>query len=331
MHNGEDGILGIIGRYFPEDHPSLLLGRGDDCAVLKSGRPLAVSTDIFAEGAHFRSRYFSPGDIGYKALAVNISDIGAAGAVPEGISVGLTLDGSEDEAWLCGFCGGMKVLADEFSLALSGGDLTRAALRSVCITAWGRLPEELPRGLRRGAAREGDVIFLCGGVGLARAGLLALEGMAAQSALKAWPRACSRHLRPVPLARAGAAVGEFCILRGLGERVGLMDVSDGLARDLPRLLGGEESGLGGEIVLTEDMLDREVRAFARQQGEDPALFAFLGGEDYALAGTCPAGEFPALCDFMVRRGHAPELLGTVLAGGLRLNGREVSGGFDHFS
>ena len=106
MPLSEDKVLEVISRYFPQDHPSLLLGRGDDCAVIKSGLPLAVSTDIFAEGSHFRTRYFSPADIGYKALAVNISDLGAAGAAPEGCSVGLTLTGGEDEAWLCGICSG---------------------------------------------------------------------------------------------------------------------------------------------------------------------------------------------------------------------------------
>jgi len=186
-------------------------------------------------------------------------------------------------------------------------------------------------GLRRGAAREGDILFLCGGVGLARAGLLALEAMDAQSALKAWPRSCARHLRPFPLARAGAAVGEFAVLRGLGERIGLMDVSDGLARDLPRLLARESTGLGAQVTLTDDMLDGEVRSFARSRSEDPAMFAFLGGEDYALAGTCPAGDFKALAGFLAQRGYAPVRLGTVRAGAVALNGREVSGGFDHFS
>ena len=96
----EDDILGLIARFFPEDHPALLLGRGDDCAVLRPGGPLALTTDVFAEDAHFRRRYFTPFDIGFKSVAVNVSDVGASGARPVGISMGLTLTGREDEAWL---------------------------------------------------------------------------------------------------------------------------------------------------------------------------------------------------------------------------------------
>ena len=331
MPLSEDKVLEVISRYFPQDHPSLLRGRGDDCAVIKSGLPLAVSTDIFAEGSHFRTRYFSPADIGYKALAVNISDLGAAGAAPEGCSVGLTLTGGEDEAWLCGFCSGMKALADDFGMALSGGDLTRASLRSVCITAWGRLPEALARGLRRGVSQEGDDVFLCGPVGLARAGLMALESMDAVEAKRKWPTACHRHLRPFPLAHAGTAIGRFAIQCGLGDRIGLMDVSDGLARDLPRLLAKKATGLGADILLSGSMLPEEVRAFARLRGEDPAEFAFIGGEDYALAGTCPADAFPRLCSFLKEQEHSLIRIGTVQKGKILLNGKEISGGFDHFA
>ena len=126
----EDDILAIVSRYFPIGHPSLLLDRGDDCAVLRGGGPLAVTTDIFAEDAHFRRRYFSAFDVGWKALAVNISDVGSSGAKPSGFSIGLTLTGKEDTLWLEGFCEGMKALTDRFGLAISGGDL-RKCLQTV--------------------------------------------------------------------------------------------------------------------------------------------------------------------------------------------------------
>jgi thiamine-monophosphate kinase len=146
----EDDILAIVGRIFPTGHPALLLDRGDDCAVLRPGGPLAVTTDVFAEDAHFRQRYFTPFDIGWKSLAVNVSDVGSSGAKPTGFSIGLTLTGREDSAWLESFCNGMKALTDRFDLAISGGDLARSPLLNVCVTAWGELPAEMPRGLRRG-------------------------------------------------------------------------------------------------------------------------------------------------------------------------------------
>ncbi len=337
MALGEEGILAVIDRYFPREHPALLLGRGDDCAVLGAAGNIAMSTDIFAEHSHYRRSYFSARDIGCKALAVNVSDIGAAGARPEGLSMGLTLTGDEDEAWICGFCEGMKEIVDAFGLAVSGGDLSRAPSQSVCVTVWGRLPDGLPAGLRRGAARAGDVVFACGGLGLARAGLAVLEeaGGTAEGAARAkreWPACCRQHLHPLPLAAAGMDLARFCISRGLGGRVGLMDVSDGLARDLPRLLGSARTGLGAELFLGRDMLHGEVLRFCTARGLDPSLFAYVGGEDYALAGTCPAEAWTGMEQWMEACGHHVTRLGTVRPGGVKLNGAWAEeAGFDHFS
>ncbi|HJD96379.1 thiamine-phosphate kinase [Mailhella massiliensis] len=332
----EDDILALVNRFFPVDHPSLLLGRGDDCAVLRPGAPLAVSTDIFAEDAHFRRRYFTPYDTGFKALAVNISDIGASGASPSGISIGLTLTGKEDEEWLSGFCRGMKDLCDRFSLALSGGDLARSSLLNVCVTAWGELPEGLPMGLRRGMAKEGDIVFLVGSVGLARLGLTLLEqGSNPEECedLKAmWPEACSAHLRPMPLAKEGMALARFALRHHLEERLSLMDVSDGLARDLPRLLARGKTGLGADIVLSPEDLAPEILRYASQHGITAPDFAFEGGEDYALVGTCPSPLWPELAHVLSGFAVPSLLLGTVGTGPIALNGHlPVSAGFDHFS
>ena len=329
----EDDILDLVGRFFPADHPALLLGRGDDCAVLRCGGPLAVTTDIFAEDTHFRRRYFTPFDIGFKAVAVNVSDVGASGAMPTGLSMGLTLTGNEDEAWLCGFCEGMKAVCDSFSLALSGGDLTRSSLLSVCVTAWGELPDGLPAGLRRGVAKEGDIVFLTGEVGLARLGLTLLEQASTEEEIRetinAWPEACARHLRPEALAREGMAIARFAVEHDVQDRIGLMDVSDGLARDLPRLLASRRSGLGADIVLSPDSLHAEILRHAEKTGMSAADFAFAGGEDYALAGTCPEKIWPELSRRLSSRSL---ILGQVHRGKLTLNGKVPgSGGFDHFS
>lgn len=327
----EDDILAIVSRHFPVGHPSLLLDRGDDCAVLRGGGPLAVTTDIFAEDAHFRRRYFSSFDIGWKSLAVNISDVGSSGAKPSGFSIGLTLTGKEDVAWLEGFCAGMKALTERFDLAISGGDLARSSLLNVCVTAWGELSEALPRGLRRGVAQEGDAVFLVGSVGLARLGLTALEAADdAEACWERWPVACAQHLRPMPLAFEGMALGRFAVEHGLQDRLGLMDVSDGLARDLPRLLNSRKSGLGADVVL--DSVHPEVREHCSGQGLDAIQFAFEGGEDYALAGTCPAEEWQALEALLSGFAVPFSRLGTVRPGAVTLNGKAPSSaGFDHFS
>ena len=114
----EDGILGLLARHFPATHPSLLLGRGDDCAILRAGRPLCVSSDLFLEDIHFRRAYFTPEDTGYKALAANVSDIAACGGRPLGFSLCLGLPAWADAAWLDAFFAGMAGLA--FAIWLEG-------------------------------------------------------------------------------------------------------------------------------------------------------------------------------------------------------------------
>jgi thiamine-monophosphate kinase len=156
--------------------------------------------------------------------------------------------------------------------------------------------------------------------------------MDAREAEKNWPASCRCHLRPVPLAHAGAALSEFAIQNDLGDRIGLMDVSDGLARDLPRLLGSVRTGLGAELFLGRDMLHGEVLRFCTARGLDPSLFAYVGGEDYALAGTCPAEAWTGMEQWMEACGHHVTRLGTVRPGGVKLNGAWAEeAGFDHFS
>ena len=209
-----------------------------------------------------------------------------------------------------------------------------SSLLNVCVTAWGELADALPRGLRRGVAQEGDVIFLVGQVGMARLGLTVLEDTQSPedvpAALQQWPDACARHLRPMPLAFEGMALGGFAVEHGLQDRVGLMDVSDGLARDLPRLLDSRKSGLGADIVL--EGLHPEIGKYCREKELDAVQFAFEGGEDYALAGTCPAESWPELEALLSGFSVPTAKLGTVRRGPVTLNGAApASAGFDHFS
>ena len=103
----EDHILARIASHFPNEGPDVLLGRGDDCAVLGVSGPLCVSTDLFMEDVHFRRSYFTPEDIGWKALAVNLSDLAADGARPMGFTVGLSLPPDADMALVDGLYAGM--------------------------------------------------------------------------------------------------------------------------------------------------------------------------------------------------------------------------------
>ena len=157
----EDHILARIASHFPNEGPDVLLGRGDDCAVLGVSGPLCVSTDLFMEDVHFRRSYFTPEDIGWKALAVNLSDLAADGARPMGFTVGLSLPPDADMALVDGLCAGMAELAAQASVPLVGGDLSRADKLHLCLTVFGQAEKTL----LRGEAQPGDVIFLIGRTG----------------------------------------------------------------------------------------------------------------------------------------------------------------------
>lgn len=328
----EDDFLALIAKVFPNSHHSLILGRGDDCAEICCPPKMAVSTDLFVEDIHFRQRYFTPEEIGWKAMAVNISDMAAAGARPLGVSIGLVAPTPFSRESALGIIHGMRKAADTYDIALTGGDLSRGEKLSFCATIWGApaikpFSQSTPLFLRRGPVAPGHVIFLCGRIGLARAGLALLEKYG-RDAVRDYPASCAAHLTPEPLVATGLALAAVSGCR-------LMDVSDGLLRDLPRMLAAYGSQYGAAINLPETALHAETVAYARKKNCDPALFAFYGGEDYALLGACPAESFPHVRAAINAVTDAPQLtqLGTVTAEkGIVFNGGALTAaGFDHFT
>lgn len=374
--SSESAFLACIDRHFPNTHPHMERGRGDDCAIVRCSERLCISSDLFLENVHFRRSYFSPADIGYKALAVNLSDIAAMGAVPLGFSLDLMVpvesaapaEGGyvspqdenittearpEDlvstvppadchmnglttgsEAYWDAFFGGMAELAAAHTVALTGGDLSKAPYMGTSITVWGapvtdEAGNALPL-LQRGTPHAGDVIFILGDFGLARVGLLALESMG-RDAQNLYPRAVAAHLRPVPRVGDGQALARLAAQRGGADcGICLMDLSDGLARDLPRLLGTEAgSKLCAELEVPTDALPEEIVSYCLANDLDALEQALLGGEDYALVGTCPANLVSELQDALP---HA-RVLGRVARGETnQLNGLPWEAcGFDHFA
>jgi thiamine-monophosphate kinase len=308
----EQELLDLLNDFFPPEHERLLLGRGDDAAVVPCSDSLCVSTDVFLEEAHFRRRYFAPGDLGYKALAVNVSDMAAMGAEPLAFALNLLIPQGLDRSFWKECFRAMAGLAGEYDLALAGGDLSRAGLLGFDITIWGRMQE---RFLQRRCA-PGDQLFLVGEIGLARAGLGVLEEGAAPIGFESSVRA---HLRPEMRVGAGKAAAACPAVKGL------MDVSDGLARDLPRLIGPSR---GARLSLRETDLHPEVREYAALSGVSAVEFALLGGEDYALLGSVDRDGLQSLLE------HVPQarIIGEVTPEpGIFVNGEPFAAqGFDHF-
>lgn len=287
----------LIRRHFsgltPAGAPGVRLGIGDDAAILAPppGHELLMTSDTLVAGRHFPLQT-AAADIGWKALAVNLSDLAAMGAQPLWCLLALTLPASDDR-WLAGFAEGFAALARAHGIALVGGDTTRGAL-SITVTAVGSAPAGTA--LRRSGARVGDVVCVTGTLGDAALGLRRLAPAA--------PSACAQTVhdvaalrarldRPTPRVAAGLA------LRGLASAA--IDLSDGLAGDLGHLLAA--SGVGA--VIDADCLPMST-AFA-QQAEDGQRLALqaAGGDDYELCVCVP----PA---------HLAEAQTAVAASGCRL-------------
>jgi len=324
----------LIDRYFAR--PLSPIGRvrrgiGDDCALVDCGdRLLAITTDMLLEGRHFLPGA-DPEALGHKALAVNLSDLAAAGAVPRTFQLALALPRA-DAAWLGAFCRGLFALADRHDCPLSGGDTTRVPQSgadhrdgplTICITALGEVTPQALRG--RDGAREGEDLWVSGTLGDARAALACRRGeiAAADSHLAAW---APRMDRPIPRIELGVA------LRGIATAA--IDVSDGLLGDLGHIL--KRSRVGAVVEAERLPRSEALRSLP------PALqhqYTLCGGDDYELLFSAPADRRREVK--AAGRAAAAEvtLIGSIVAagGGLRIvdaQGALLSGdwrGFDHFA
>ena len=245
----------------------VVLGIGDDAAILRvpPGRDLVVAMDTLNSGVHFPEDT-APADIGWKALAVNLSDLAAMAAMPAWCTLSLSLPQS-DAAWVDGFLDGFLALAAKHQVALVGGDTTRGPV-SVCVTAHGLVE---PRGaLRRSGARVGDDVWVTGTLGDAAAALRQWQaGDAIDPALRA------RLDRPSPRVAAGhvlAGIASACI-----------DVSDGLLADLGHVCRASRVG----AQLDVDALPASDALRAAFDRDSVRALQSAGGDDYELCFTAP--------------------------------------------
>ncbi|MFZ6697119.1 thiamine-phosphate kinase [Stenotrophomonas acidaminiphila] len=252
----------------------IVLGIGDDAALLQPapGQQLAVTADTLNAGVHFPAES-APADIGWKALAANLSDLAAMGAVPAWCTLSLSLPQAEGD-WLDAFADGLFALADASGIAVVGGDTTRGPL-SISITAIGQVPAA--QALRRDGARVGDDIWVSGHPGEAagalrlwQQGRLDVRGVVADAAHE---RLRQRLQRPMPRVSLGLA------LRTCAHAAA--DVSDGLLADL----GHIASRSGVAAVLQADAMPLSA-ALRTALGDAAALdCALRGGDDYELCFT----------------------------------------------
>ncbi len=319
------GEFDLIARYFARATPSAVLGPGDDCALLlpSPGRQLAVTTDMLVAGTHFL-----PGtdawNLGWKTLAVSLSDLAAMGATPRWALLAGALP-AVDEAWIAKFADGLFACAAKYGVDIVGGDTTRGPL-NLCLTALGEC--EAGRALRRDGAGAGDLVWVSGRPGLAALGLAHRQDRIVLP--EPWPRLCLGALdRPQPRVALGQALVDVASAA--------IDVSDGLLADLGHI--GERSRLAASVDLVRlphlpkgASYDAELRRMAIE-------CQLAGGDDYELCFTTPPAQARAVAAIAARLDLPLWCIGSMVEGEagevtvLDPDGRPIEfsrRGYDHF-
>jgi len=295
---GEQGVLKRLQCFCPAELV------GDDAAVVATapGQSLVATTDVLVDGVHFSDRTTSPEDVGWRAAAVNLSDLAAMGATPVGLTVGLAVSGDVPMAWIEQLYQGLTACLQQYNTVIVGGDVCRSPVITVAITAFGQvLPGQV---IRRSAAQPGDVILVTGVHGASRAGLelllhpswgMHLHEPERKSLIQA-------HQRPKPRLDVPP------LLRQLDSsvRVAGMDSSDGLADAVLQIC--RASGVGARIERNRIPIPDALTTAAPEQALEWALY---GGEDFELVLTLP----PAIATTLAAQlGNSTAIIGEVVAG-----------------
>ncbi len=290
-----------------------LLGPGDDAAVVAApdGR-VVVCTDVLVEGVHFRLDWSTPHQVGRKAVAANLADVAAMGAVPTAVVAGLGCPPSTPVATVDGLAAGLWEEAGVVGIGVVGGDVVSAEQVVLSVTALGDLQGRDP--VTRSGARPGDVLAIRGRTGWAAAGLAVLgRGFRSPVAV------VSAHRVPEPPYAAGPQAA-------VAGATAMIDISDGLLADAAHVAAA--SGVGIDVVSAAVPLPRRLVDVGSALGADPLHWVLTGGEDHALLATFPPAAAP------------PEgwtVIGEVREGegegeGVLVDGRPYEGpaGWDHF-
>ncbi|AZN43405.1 thiamine-phosphate kinase [Paenibacillus albus] len=309
-------------RYWTEGRQStallqeqgVVLGIGDDAAIVETPPSVAggelqwlMAVDTMVETVHFSDATMEAFDIGWKALAANISDIAAMGGEPRHALVSISAPPAWEPARISRLYDGLFACANAYGVAIVGGDTTSAPLHMVVsVTVMGTVTAGAA--IRRAGAAPGDAVFVTGPAGMAAAGLHAL--LAAAAARAPLPQSASAlvqaHQRPAPSVRAAR------MLAARGTITSLNDISDGLASEAWEI--AEASGVA--LALRESLLPRSgsMTAYAHSCGEDPLNWILYGGEDYMLLGTIAAADAQAAKAELAAAGLPMYLIGEVEAG-----------------
>jgi thiamine-monophosphate kinase len=267
----ERELIARIQARLPPPPPWMIVGIGDDAAVVEPGRNRleVLSVDALVEGVHFDRAFTPPAAIGHRALAANLSDLAAMGAEPRLALLSLGLPEAFPAADFDALIDGIATLAKKYRLHVAGGNLTRSpGPLIVDVTVTGTVKPR--RALLRSGARPGDELYVSGTIGAAAAGLQMLRGAKKSSSAEL----TDRYLYPDPRVRLGS------ILARNRAASACMDLSDGLADAVRQM--AEASGVGAIIDAADLPIDAEARRWFESRGAEPVREAISGGDDYEL-------------------------------------------------
>lgn len=308
---GESGLLDLIGRRLPSGFPGDL-GPGDDAAVVAvpSAR-MVLSADMLVEGVDFDLSYWSGGDIGWKAVAVNVSDIAAMGARPAHLLASIGMPAYTSVGVFEGVLDGMIEAASAAGATIVGGDISGASELVLSVAITGSCERDP---VLRSSAAPGQVLCVTGSLGGSAGGLAVLQGRTPGPA----PGARQRHLRPPLRVDEGAALAEC-------GATAMIDVSDGFGLDLSRLL--ESSGAGCRVDPAAIPIDPSIAHLP-----DALELALGGGEDFELIAALPESNVGRAVEALDALGTALAVVGEVSEGEMLLGQEPLQGsryGWEH--
>jgi thiamine-monophosphate kinase len=308
MELSEDELVAAIARVLSGEEPGVVVGLGDDAAVLEptSGQQI-LTTDLLIEGVHFDPSSISPHDLGAKAITVNVSDVAAMGGSPRAAVASIALRTDVEAAWVMELYAGMREACAEYALALVGGDTNRGEVVVISAAVVGEVAPG--RAVTRSGARAGDRVVVTGSLGAAAGGFLisrATGARVAEALSGPWGRRLvGAFERPV------ARVGEGQTLARCGAS-SMMDLSDGLAKDLHRLC--EASGVGARLELDAVPVSPDLREAGAWLEADPLELALGFGEDYELLATLAQADVARADEALDPFGVTLTVVGTIIEG-----------------
>ena len=306
---GEFGLIDRIRSALPEPGPNVVVGIGDDVAVVEgSAESVWLATcDVQVEGAHFLRDAIPPRSLGRKALAINLSDIASAGGIPRFALVSLGVPGDMEVSFIDELYAGLREEGEKFGVEIVGGNISRSRL-GMFIDVF-LLGETLRDNVvLRSGAKAGDRIMVTGSIGDAAAGVALLLDHNLKTDESYAAAAGERQYSPTPRVKEGALIG------ALRQASSMIDVSDGIAGDLGHVC--QKSGVSARLEAARFPVRPENRALSRSARGDEWHFALHGGEDYELLITAPPGKAERLAQRITAETGTPvTIIGEILPAG----------------